>query len=324
LDDLADKINALIKEVGEGLKSRVETLENISKSFEVKFTEIYVKCEHFDSETKRLSNDKADKQDLKELTDKINALLKEVEEALKWKQPVVTITHKIDNIEIQIQQILNGFGKGVDGGVVKDLEDKLKLLTEDFEKFKEDVMGWLKDLQDALEIKVDWTSFNDLKIEIYSRIEDLANGLDKRFASKKTEKALKELEKQLKVLFDMIMSMGGKQGGQDDAMFARKPLGGWSCASCARDLVNLQGMPADYVPWSKWPVRDPNEKLAKSGQGFSRILANMKPEHQHHPNFYPNGTIDGYQETIQPSDKFTIKKKKRSRPMSAARPGQTR
>ena len=321
LDDLANKMNVFIKEFGEGLKNRVETLENTSKSFEVKFREIYVKCEHFDKETKRLSDDKADRKDLKALTDKINALIKEVEEALKWKQPVVTITNKIDNIEIQIQQILNGFGKKVDnGGNNKDLEGKLRLLTNDFEKFKEDVMGWLKDLQDALEIKVDWTSFNDLKIEIYARFDDL----NKKFADKsKTDKAIKEIERQLKILYEMIMNMN-VGGNKSDAMFAKKPLGGWSCASCATDLVNLQGVPADYVPWSKWPLRDPNEKLSKSGNGFSRILANSKPEHMPHPNFYPNGTADGYQETIQPSDKFTIKKKKRSRPMSASRPGQLR
>jgi hypothetical protein len=320
LDDLTNRINVLIKEFGEGLKDRVYTLENTSKSFEVNFREVYLKCEHFDKETKRLSHDKADINDLKKLTMKVDALFRELEEALKWKQPVVSITTKIDNIEIQIQQILNGLGKKVDNGNNTGLEGKLRVLTHDFEKFKEDVMGWLKDLQHALEIKVDWTSFNDLKIEIYARFDDL----DKKWADKnKTEKAIKDLEKHIKILYDMIMGLN-LGGNKSDAMFAKKPLGGWSCASCATDIVNLQGVPADYVPWSKWPLRDPNEKLSKSGTGFSRILANSKPDHVHHPNFYPNGTVDGYQETIQPSDKFTIKKKKRSRPMSASRPGQIR
>lgn len=26
---------------------------------------------------------------------------------------------------------------------------------------------------------------------------------------------------------------------EDDAMFAKKPLGGWSCASCEKNIVNL-------------------------------------------------------------------------------------
>lgn len=40
-------------------------------------------------------------------------------------------------------------------------------------------------------------------------------------------------------------------------MFAKKPLVGWSCASCEKDIVNLYGNKADYYPWMKLPSRDP-------------------------------------------------------------------
>ena len=40
---------------------------------------------------------------------------------------------------------------------------------------------------------------------------------------------------------------------RDDAMFAKKPLQGWSCASCDKNVVNLQGLPADYYNWKKMP-----------------------------------------------------------------------
>lgn len=308
------------------LEDRVAILEDYSKQFEEKFKDVDAHFKLLDTETTRLNDVKADREELKDLLDKLNALLKEVEEALKWKQPMVHVTNRIDKIEIQIQQLLNGLGKGegVDGAIIKDLEAKLQTLRDDFEKFKADAMRWLKDLQDALENKADLTTLKDLENELLSRLEDLANGLDKRFADKnETKKALKALEKQIKSLYDLIMSQQGR-GGQDDAMFAKKPLGGWSCASCAKDLVNLQGMPADFVPWSRWPLRDPNERLAKSGQGFSRVLSKMKPEYMTQKNFYPHASIDEedvYHETI-PQDKLTIKKrKKRSRPMSANRPG---
>jgi len=76
-------------------------------------------------------------------------------------------------------------------------------------------------------------------------------------------------------------------------------------------------MPADYVPWSKWPLRDPNERLAKSGQGFSRILSNLKPEYV---NFYQHESVNGNEYKTLPHEKLlTKKKKKRSRPMSANR-----
>jgi len=45
--------------------------------------------------------------------------------------------------------------------------------------------------------------------------------------------AMIKLEKQLKNLYDLLMSLKPHTSEhEDDAMFAKKPLGGWSCASC--------------------------------------------------------------------------------------------
>ena len=49
----------------------------------------------------------------------------------------------------------------------------------------------------------------------------------------------------------------------DDAMFSKKPLGGISCASCEKDLVNLYGKAADYYHWNRMPSRDPSERIAR-------------------------------------------------------------
>ena len=70
-----------------------------------------------------------------------------------------------------------------------------------------------------------------------------------KFADKnETKKALKQLEKQLKNLYDLLMTLqaSGGHGHEEDAMFAKKPLGGWSCASCEKNLVNLHGHLADF------------------------------------------------------------------------------
>ena len=50
---------------------------------------------------------------------------------------------------------------------------------------------------------------------------------------------------------------------EDDAMFTKKPLGGMSCASCEKNIVNLHGHKADYLPWNRFPFRDPSERIAK-------------------------------------------------------------
>lgn len=46
-------------------------------------------------------------------------------------------------------------------------------------------------------------------------------------------------------MYDLFMNRGSSGGGhfhnenEDDAMFTKKPLGGMSCASCEKDIINL-------------------------------------------------------------------------------------
>ena len=85
-----------------------------------------------------------------------------------------------------------------------------------------------------------------------------------------TKKSLKQIESTLKSLYDIVNSLQGNSqpvysggGSDDEAMFAKKPLGGWSCASCEKGLNNLHGHIADYQPWSKLPFKEPHERLSK-------------------------------------------------------------
>ena len=81
------------------------------------------------------------------------------------------------------------------------------------------------------------------------RLNDIVKALTKQLADKNdTKKAIKLLERQLKNLYEMIMNKGGHEH-EDDAMFTKKPLFGTSCASCEKDIVNLYGKKADYMPW---------------------------------------------------------------------------
>jgi hypothetical protein len=64
-------------------------------------------------------------------------------------------------------------------------------------------------------------------------------------------------------LFELITSKIGNHGSEEDAMFTRKPLGGVSCASCERNITNLQGVAADYHPWKKLPFRETSDRIAR-------------------------------------------------------------
>jgi hypothetical protein len=107
------------------------------------------------------------------------------------------------------------------------------------------------------------------------RLNDIVAALSKQFADKgETKKALKLLERQVKNLYDLFMSKG-QGGGEEDAMFLKK---GYSCASCEKDLVNLYGKKVEFMPWSKLPFRDPSERIARVGQGFSKMLSMINPD----------------------------------------------
>ena len=47
-------------------------------------------------------------------------------------------------------------------------------------------------------------------------------------------------------MYDLFMSKNGSNDKEDDAMFTKKPLGGTSCASCAKDVIDLYGKRVEY------------------------------------------------------------------------------
>ena len=74
---------------------------------------------------------------------------------------------------------------------------------------------------------------------LMDKLNDVVHGLTKQLADKaETKKNLKMLEKQLKNLLDVFMQKQTNPD-EDNAMFSKKPLGGFSCASCEKNILNL-------------------------------------------------------------------------------------
>ena len=144
---------------------------------------------------------------------------------------------------------------------------------------REEFSKWVKDLQDSLNLKADLDTVTLLEKSLMDRLNEIVKALSKQFADKNdTRKALKLLEKNLKNMYDLFMSKGGNQENTDDALFTTKPLGGTSCASCAKDIIDMYGKKVDYLPWGKLPFRDPSERIARVGQGFSKMLSMINPD----------------------------------------------
>ena len=89
----------------------------------------------------------------------------------------------------------------------------------------------------------------------------------------------------MKVLIDMLITSGviKRENDQlevskdDCALFTKKPLGGLSCASCDKQLGSVSPLPSGhFAQWNKMPARDPLDRLPRSGQGFSKMLQNIR------------------------------------------------
>ena len=92
------------------------------------------------------------------------------------------------------------------------------------------------------------------------RLNEIVNSLAEQFADRgENDKAHKLLQKNLKNLYDLFMSLKG-EGTEDDPMFTAKGL---NCASCAKGVVNMIGFRADHNAWGNFPFKDPSQRMSK-------------------------------------------------------------
>lgn len=170
------------------------------------------------------------------------------------------------------------------------LEKRVFGNEENIGRVNGDMQRGFASVQEILNTKATYDDLDALEKKIMDKIAALLQAMSNKFADKaEVKKALKALEKQLKNLYDLIMNAKPSNPTEQDAMFSKKPLGGFSCASCAKGLTNLQGQIAEFYPWGKLPFRDPNERIARYGAGFSKMLSMLKPEHSMQTSWSPDG-----------------------------------
>lgn len=60
-------------------------------------------------------------------------------------------------------------------------------------------------------------------------------------------------------------------------MLSKKNFGPLHCASCDKNLSNILGKPVDFTVHKKMPAKESsNERIARFGQGFSKMLSNIQ------------------------------------------------
>ena len=190
-------------------------------------------------------------------------------------------TQQLRQLSNQKSQPNINAGPGIDDATLKELLNRMAALENELANLKNEVQynGNLGGIKEMLAEKADLKTVQALENSLLERLNDIVKALSKQFADRNdTKKALKLLEKNLKNMYDLFMSRNGQEN-EDDAMFTKKPLGGTSCASCAKDVIDLYGKRVEYLPWGKLPYRDPSERIARVGQGFSKMLSMINPDH---------------------------------------------
>ena len=153
-------------------------------------------------------------------------------------------------------------------GAIDKLDGQLCGIRTDLNSLK-NIRKRLNTLDTIVDSKLDRKEFEKWCVE--NDISSIVNGLTKKFADKnEVIKALRALDERIRAIEDLIRE--DEDNDADTAVLATKPLSNWSCASCRKNLVNLEGIQAQYCPWSKFPQHTPSDKLGKIGQGFSRIV----------------------------------------------------
>lgn len=152
----------------------------------------------------------------------------------------------------------------------------------------------VSDLYNELLKKADINGLKALEASLL-RLNDLINDLVNQFADKvENDKAHKLLQKNLKNLYDLFMSLKG-DGNEDDPMFTAKGL---FCASCTKGVQNMLGFRADHLPWQNFPFKDPGSRMQKMGQGYSKIYTKS----QHESSYYNGPTMAIHQSAVDLND----------------------
>ena len=136
----------------------------------------------------------------------------------------------------------------------------------------------MNQLNQALPKKADKSDLLDLEKKLDDMMNAMADRMSTQFANKdETAKKFSQLSKKIRELFE-ILALQGQQDNGETGMLTKKNLGPVACASCEKNLVNIQASPAKYHAWKGLPHRETNDRIARYAQGFSKILNQIRTD----------------------------------------------
>ena len=218
---------------------------------------------------KLAENTKENTEDIVKLRARLELLESKV---MQLSKSLAELTVRVDKVEKSGRREPEKLVAPTAGAHIE--EEEWVELKKTIDKLKKDFLDILKDLESLRELRkrvsileqtMD-TKLDKEEFEKWKQSSDLSQilaGITKKFADRNEMlRSLKKLEKRIELLEEMLHKETVAESA-DNALLAKRPLGGWSCASCQKDLINIEGMRVPYYPWNKLPVRDATERIAK-------------------------------------------------------------
>ena len=231
---------------------------------------------------------------VKEILDDNRANIKKLKEDLEDFQNNISECGDIQNLKKKVEILVNkvhdmeedryGNRKNLGGNSNDDkyrfleynIFDEFKAqIVKEFNNINENFVNSRKLLDELIDSVRNRTSFKDLKAledAVMSKMEDLKVSSGKKFADRnEVNRTIKYLDQQIRNIVQVYIKKIEKG---DNWLLAKKPITNNLCASCESYIGDLKdaGNNNIYIPWNKYPVKDPNDKLYRMGNGFSKML----------------------------------------------------
>ena len=242
-------------------------------------------------------------QDLKEAREKEDDMQKQInflkdqfedftsntadhEDLQNVKRKLELLNSKVHENETTIQDLLKQINQSSNSNTQFTGSDKY-LEAQKFEDFKTQIIKefssvndnfthlrrLVDNILDSLKNKPSYRDIKALEEEITLKFEEIKVATAKKFAEKiETTKNFKYLDQQIKHILQVYIRKDNKS---DNWLLAKKSLNANLCASCESYIGDLKDN-NNFQPWNKYPLKDPNDKVYRLGNGFSKMLQMMQ------------------------------------------------
>jgi hypothetical protein len=292
-----NNINDNDKQSDNDLNQRINDIEQQLQvlASSMKFTEIINDINQIKDNIKH----KANQLDVAELKDKLTAHtiqiseLKDVDEQLteeitKHTEYINSISRTLEPLNssvITLKETIDKLNKSKSDSIdmskyvdyatfaehLKSFETEKDSITKDFNELRR----IMNDFTEVIKTKATDEDLKNLEEVLISKVDELRILCLKRFADKtETSKNIKYIDTQLKHIIEVYIR---KQDKGDNWLIAKKPINGFKCASCEAYIGDLKDR-ENYLAWNKYPMREPQDKAYRIGNGFSRMLSMLNVE----------------------------------------------